>query len=97
MLFLIGAVIGMYLLSSLVGFIAFRKTEKPKKYLYVIPISWLLATVMAGYGLANGGEPLFVVAAINYGIASVILLAMHMISYFIKNPSSKSKQSDVTA
>ncbi|MBQ0797800.1 MAG: hypothetical protein KBT63_00850 [Porticoccaceae bacterium] len=95
MAFIIGAVIGMYLISSLVGFIAFKKTEKPKKYLYAIPVAWVLATVIAGYGLADGGEPQFAVAAINYGIASIILLAIHMLVYYVKNKAvTKSNKSD---
>jgi len=94
MVYLAGAVIGMYLISSLVGFIIFRRTDKPKKYLYTIPIAWILATIIAGYGLADGGEPKFAVAAINYGTASIILLAIRMISHFLKNTNNKSRQSD---
>lgn len=84
MAFIIGAVIGMFLISSLVGFVAFRKVEKPKKYFYSIPLAWVLATILAGYGMADGGEPQFIVAAINYGIASSILLAIYVGIYFVR-------------
>ncbi|MBL4584016.1 MAG: hypothetical protein JKX83_05310 [Pseudomonadales bacterium] len=90
MAFILGAVLGMYLISSLVGFVAFRKMEKPKKHYLSVPIAWVLSTILAGYGMADGGDPQFVAAAINYGIASVTLLAIYAVTHLVrKTPSIK--------
>jgi peptidoglycan/LPS O-acetylase OafA/YrhL len=91
MAFIIGAVVGMYLISSLVAVIAFKKFEKPRKQLYSIPVAWILATILAGYGMADSGEPKFVYAAINYGIASIILIAIHLAVYFTQKARTVNK------
>ena len=76
---MLGSVFGMFLISSLVGVVFFRKMEKPKKNYLSIPIGWVLATIVGGYGLADGRDPQFIVAAINYGIASIILIAIYAV------------------
>jgi peptidoglycan/LPS O-acetylase OafA/YrhL len=89
MAFLAGAVIAMFLISSLVGFLVFRKTDKPKKHLFSVPIAWVIATVIAGYGLADGGAAKFSTAAINYGIASIILIGMYISADFVSRKLRK--------
>jgi peptidoglycan/LPS O-acetylase OafA/YrhL len=75
--FIAGGVVGIFILSSLVSFIALRKVVKPKKYVISVPIAWVLATILAGYGSATQDQnPQFLTAAINYGIAALILLAI---------------------
>jgi O-antigen/teichoic acid export membrane protein len=90
MAFLAGAVIAMFLISSLVGFLVFRKTDKPKKHLFSVPIAWGIATVIAGYG--EGGTSPFLTAAINYGIASIILLAIYLSSDFLLGKLKKNSK-----
>ncbi len=90
-LFIIGAVIGCYLLSTLVSFIFLRRIKNTRKYYYSIPISWVISTVIAGYGLANGGAPQFLISAINYGIASIILLSIYIIIDFLSKAREVSK------
>lgn len=87
--FIAGAVIAMFLISSLVGFLVFRKTDKPKKHLFSVPIAWVIATVIAGYGEGGGGTSPFLTAAINYGIASIILLAIYFSADFLSKKFSK--------
>ena len=89
MAFMLGAVLGIFLISSFVGFAAFRKMQKPKKYYFSIPVAWVLATILAGYGMADGGDPKYVVAAINYGIASIILLAIYAVINFMRKIFNK--------
>lgn len=85
MAFIFGAVIGTFLLSTFVGFIFLRKIKNPKKYYYSIPISWVISTIIAGYGLADGESPQFLTAAINYGFASIILISLYILTDVFKN------------
>lgn len=73
---LVGALVAMYLLSSLVGFIALRSAGAPRKQLISVLIAWAMATVLAGFGMADGGAPQFVPAAAQYGLAGLIVLAI---------------------
>lgn len=79
--FLVGAVIGILILSTLVSFLVFRKVESPKKQVYSVIVAYLLSIVLAGYGSADGGQPQFLAATINYGIASVILLSIQLLLF----------------
>jgi peptidoglycan/LPS O-acetylase OafA/YrhL len=92
MAFMLGAVVGIFLISSLVGFLVFRKIDKLKKHLYSISIAWVIATIIAGYGMADGGDPQFLAAAINYGIASIILLAIYFSVDFVSKKFSKNSK-----
>ena len=89
MALLLGSMCGIFLLSSLIGFIFFRKVKKPKKNYLSILIGWALATIIGGYGLAEGGgEPQFASAGIQYGLASAILLGLHGIIGLFKGRNS---------
>ena len=85
--FILGGIIAIFLLSKLVGVIAFRKTSSPKKQVFSICVAYALATVLAGYGLADGGPPEFVEAAVRYGIAAIILLSIQMIVFYAQRKS----------
>jgi hypothetical protein len=84
MVFIFVAVIGTYLLSTLVGFIFFRNIAKPRKYYYSIPITWVVSTFLAGYGFVDGEESKFLNSAVSYGIASIILLSIYIVPDFLK-------------
>jgi uncharacterized membrane protein YczE len=84
MAFIFGAVIGTFLLSTFIGFIFLRKINSPKKYYYSIAITWIVSTIIAGYGLADGGAPQFLTAAINYGVASIILISLYILTDLFK-------------
>lgn len=85
--FILGGIIAIFLLSKLVGVIAFRKTSPPKKQVFSICVAYALATVLAGYGLADGGPPEFVEAAVRYGIAAIILLSVQLIVFYAQRKS----------
>ena len=89
MIQILGSVFGIFLISSLIGFVLFRKMEKPKKNYLSISIGWVLGTILAGYGSADGGDPQFIVAAINYGIASIILIAIYAATHFVRKKQAK--------
>jgi len=82
--FILGGIIAIFLLSKLVGVIAFRKVASPKKQIFSVCIAFVLATILAGYGFADGGPPTFSEAGIQYGIASIILLAIQLAEFYIK-------------
>lgn len=86
--FILGSIIAIFLLSKLVGVIAFRKISSPKKQIFSVFVAYVLATVLAGYGLADGGPPEFVEAAIRYGIAAIILLSIQMIVFYAQQKNS---------
>ncbi len=86
--FLLGAVLGIFLLSSLVGFVAFRKVSLLKKQIFSVAIAFVIASILGAYGLADGGEPKFLQSTIQYGIASIILLAIQITVFYVKRKSS---------
>ncbi len=85
MAFILGAVGAIFILSKLVGFLLLRKFDQPKKQFLSIPIAWVLAVVIAGYGMSMGVRLDF--AAINYGIASIILLCIYATKHAITSSS----------
>ena len=87
MAFILGAVGAIFILSKLVGFLLLRKFDQPKKQFLSIPIAWVLAVVIAGYGMSDGGPPRLDFAAINYGIASIILLCIYATKHAITSSS----------
>ena len=77
--FWIGAFIILYLVSALV-LLAFRD----KKYTYqAVTISTLIAlaiaTLLGGYGLSEGGGPVFMAAFINYFVPAVAVLIVNLL------------------
>jgi uncharacterized membrane protein len=86
--FILGGTITIFLLSKLVGVIVFRKIIPPKKQIFSVCIAFVLATVIAGYGIADGGPPEFVEAAAIYGIASIIVLTIQVVVYYSKRKNS---------
>ncbi len=90
--FILGAVLGIFLISSLIELVALRKIAKPKRHYFSVPIAWLVATLLAGYGMADGGDPQFYRAAINYGIASIILLAICLAAHSLQKARRKPDQ-----
>jgi len=93
MAFILGAAIGLFIISSLVGLVAFRKTEQPKKHFFVSNC----VGARNDYCGLWGGDPQFIVAAINYGIASIILLvifiAAHLVRKKLTSQSSRTQHS----
>ena len=79
--FLIGAVIGTLVFSYLVDVIFLRKVDQPKKLFVSVLITFPAVSIIAAYGMADGGQPVFVTSFINYGIASVIVLALRFSFY----------------
>lgn len=86
--FILGGVIAILILSTLVGYVAFRKVEPPKRQLYSVAAAFVIASILGAYGLANGGEPKFIQSTIQYGIASIVLLIIQVSIYFVKRKNS---------
>lgn len=86
--FILGGVLAVFLLSTLVGFVAFRKVDPPKKQLFSVTVAFVIASILGAYGLADGDEPKFLQSIIQYGIASILLLAIQMAVFFVKRKSS---------
>ncbi len=71
--FLVAAVIVLFLLSRVIGFVAFRNAEPPKKQVISALLAWGVVTFIGGLGMAEDGAPKFFQAALAYGIPAVIL------------------------
>ena len=84
---LMGAVLAIYLLSTLAGFVAFRKVKPPRKQIFSIIFAFVFASILGAYGLANGGEPKFsnfLQSTVEYGIASIIWLVIRIALFYKK-------------
>ena len=82
MFFYIGAVFGIFLLSKTAELFVFRQVNPPKKQIFSTMSAFVLASILGAYGLADEGEPKFFQSTFDYGIASIIWLAIQMTIYF---------------
>ena len=82
MYFYIGAVFGICLLSKTAELFVFRQVNPPKKQIFSTMSAFVLASILGAYGLADEGEPKFFQSTFDYGIASIIWLAIQMTIYF---------------
>jgi hypothetical protein len=81
MFFYIGAVFGIFLLSKTAELFVFRQVNPPKKQIFSTMSAFVLASILGAYGLADEGEPKFFQSTFDYGIASIIWLAIQMTIY----------------
>ncbi|MFV0477525.1 MAG: hypothetical protein ACK5ME_06815 [Parahaliea sp.] len=79
-----GGVLGLFVIASLLAATLFRKCNKPGRQVCSVLLAWLIATVLAAYGMANGEEPDFISSALIYGAAAIILLAIYLGVYFAR-------------
>lgn len=86
--FFLGAVIAIFILSIIIRGIFLRKIGEPKKQLVSLGAAYILSIILAGYGMADGGDPKLLDAAVNYGIATIILLVVEMAIYHGKSKNS---------
>jgi hypothetical protein len=82
MFFYIGAVFGIFLLSKTAELFVFRQVNPPKKQIFSTMSAFVLASILGAYGLADEGEPKFFQSTFDYGVASIIWLAIQMTIYF---------------
>jgi hypothetical protein len=82
MFFYIGAVFGIFLLSKTAELFVFRQVNAPKKQIFSTIFAFVLASILGAYGLADEGEPEFSQSIFDYGIASIIWLAIQMTIFF---------------
>jgi len=82
MYFYIGAVFGIFLLSKTAELFVFRQVNPPKKQIFSTMSAFVLASILGAYGLADEGEPKFFQSTFDYGVASIIWLAIQMTIYF---------------
>ena len=79
MYFLLGAALGLFLISRLIRFLLFRKTPYPWKQILSTSSATVAAIYLAGYGLADGGPPKFIEAGFVYGPTGLILLVAELV------------------
>lgn len=71
--FFIAAVLVLFLLSRVIGFVILRDAEPPKKQVVSTLLAWAVVSFIGGLGMAEEGNPKFFQAALAYGIPAVIL------------------------
>jgi hypothetical protein len=71
---LLGALVATFLLSRLVGWVLRRALNDPARLLAANVATLAIATVVGGYGFANGGSPLFATAFRSYVIPVIVWL-----------------------
>ena len=91
MAFIIGAMVAMYVFSFVFRLTIFRKLEFPKKQIYSIALLYPIVAILYAFGAADGGELKFVEGFIDYGFASVLLVAIYFIWDFLKKKKKKIK------
>ena len=79
-----GAVLVILFISTIIGATVFRKVAPPKRQIFSTAVAFVVATLIAGYGFVNGGKPTFHLSAQLYGIASIILLAIYLPAFYVK-------------
>jgi len=80
--FILGGMIAIYLLSKLAGVLAFRKVPPPKRQVFSVGVAFIVATVIAGFALADEGQTAFGRAALLYGIASILVLGIQLLVFY---------------
>ena len=91
MVFILGEIISTYLFSGLISLMALRNVQRPKRQLYSVSITWFVLTCITAYVMADSEEHDFIFAALNIGVASIIVMAI----YLIFHVPAKIKQSTV--
>jgi tellurite resistance protein TehA-like permease len=89
MIALIGAIIGIYALSYIFRLTLFRKLDAPKKQIYSILLLYPVAIIVSGYGRANVGEPGFLTGFILYGIATIVVIAITLVIFYLRKDKKK--------
>lgn len=91
MAFLIGASLGIYLISLAIKLIFFRKAEGIFKELLPVLIAYPIVVIAYAYGAADGGDIKFLEGAEIYGIATVIVMIVVLFAYSIRKKFNRSE------
>jgi len=82
MLFFVGAIFGVYLISRFVR-LAFGKNKRTyKAALIADSVTLAIATIVGGYGIADGGPPVFQQAFSAYFLPVAIVLAFDLVNAY---------------
>ena len=84
-----GGAIAIFALSLLFGRILFRKFELKKKVVLSVTVSFLLSTILSGFGAMDGGS--YKPQIITYFSSSLIVLILWFGWIFLKKPKVKEK------
>lgn len=84
-----GGAIAIFALSLLFGRILFRKFELKKKVVLSVTVSFVLSTILSGFGAMDGGS--YNPQIITYFSSSLIVLILWFGWIFLKNPRVEEK------
>ena len=90
--YLIGSLIGgiaiIYLMTRLI-LLAFRDKKRDSRSIVIAAcISLFIATVLGGYGFAEGGPPNFLNAFLNYVLQTLIVIGIEIVRVKVKKEES---------
>jgi hypothetical protein len=79
--FMIGALLITFLVSRLIGLLIRRWVSNPTKLLIANFGTLMVATVLGGYGFANGEQPLFSTAFFSYVVPVMVWLVHDLLRW----------------
>ena len=85
----IGGCVPIFLLSLLFGKFLFRNFELKKKVVLSITVSFLVSTILSGFGAMDGGS--YNPQIITYFLSSLIVLILWFGWIFLKKPKVEEK------
>jgi len=84
---IIGGLVPVFLLSLLFSRFLFRKLETNNKIIYSVIVSFIVTTIISGFGNMNGGS--FNPMILEYFFSSLIVLSLRLIYVSLRRKRRK--------
>ena len=92
---IIGGLVPVFLLSLLFSRFLFRKLETNNKIIYSVIVSFIVTTIISGFGNMNGGS--FNPMILEYFFSSLIVLSLRLKYASLRKPKNKIENKDITS
>ena len=92
---IIGGLVPVFLLSLLFSRFLFRNLETNNKIIYSVIVSFIVTTIISGFGNMNGGS--FNPMILEYFFSSLLVLSLRLIYASLRKPKNKIENKDITS
>ena len=92
---IIGGLVPVFLLSLLFSRFLFRNLETNNKIIYSVIVSFIVTTIISGFGNMNGGS--FNPMIFEYFFSSLLVLSLRLIYASLRKPKNKIENKDITS